>query len=176
MALSALTRHPGLDADVRKRLAEAARAGIEWLLGLQNSDGGWPTFCRGWGKLPFDRSSADLTAHVLRGFAAWRHEPFAREFAPAVEPGFDYLERIQRQDGSWVPLWFGNQDDPGEENPIYGTARVLLGYCAWGRHTETAVRRQSDGSCQFRMETADGADPAVQVPAAWKKQRSPWTP
>src|SRR5207253_7825297 len=37
-----------------------------WLLRLQNRVGGWPTFCRGWGKLPFDRSGADLTAHVLR--------------------------------------------------------------------------------------------------------------
>ena len=23
----------------------------------------WPTFCRGWGRLPFDRSGSDLTAH-----------------------------------------------------------------------------------------------------------------
>src|SRR5262249_18368453 len=37
-----------------------------WLLSLQNTDGGWPTFCRGWGHLPFDRSGTDLTAHVLR--------------------------------------------------------------------------------------------------------------
>src|ERR1051325_7883317 len=33
---------------------EAARAGIVWLLNLQNADGGVPTFCRGWGALPFD--------------------------------------------------------------------------------------------------------------------------
>ncbi|MGZ8920461.1 MAG: prenyltransferase/squalene oxidase repeat-containing protein, partial [Limisphaerales bacterium] len=40
----------------------AAEAGITWLLGLQNSDGGIPTFCRGWGTLPFDRSAPELTA------------------------------------------------------------------------------------------------------------------
>ena len=34
-----------------------------------------------------------------------------------------YLEGVQRSDGSWVPLWFGNQDHPAEENPLYGTAR-----------------------------------------------------
>ena len=28
--------------------------------------------------------------------------------------------------GSWIPLWFGNQDDPDEENHVYGTAKVLL--------------------------------------------------
>jgi squalene-hopene/tetraprenyl-beta-curcumene cyclase len=31
---------------------DAAAAGVAWLLDLQNSDGGIPTFCRGWGKLP----------------------------------------------------------------------------------------------------------------------------
>ncbi len=41
-------------------------AGVAWLLDLQNRDGGWPTFCRGWGKLPFDQSAPDLTAHALR--------------------------------------------------------------------------------------------------------------
>ncbi|MCY4073923.1 MAG: hypothetical protein OXH04_00675, partial [Acidobacteria bacterium] len=51
---------------------EAACAGIGWLLDLQNADGGIPTFCRGWGALPFDRSSPDLTAHTLRAWTAWR--------------------------------------------------------------------------------------------------------
>src|SRR5206468_9334435 len=37
----------------------AAHAGVSWLLDLQNHDGGIPTFCRGWGAQPFDRSSAD---------------------------------------------------------------------------------------------------------------------
>jgi squalene-hopene/tetraprenyl-beta-curcumene cyclase len=33
---------------------------------------------------------------------------------------------MQRADGSWAPLWFGNQHAPGEENPTYGTSRVLI--------------------------------------------------
>ncbi len=37
-----------------------------------------------------------------------------------------FLRRQQRADGRWVPLWFGNQDHREEENPIYGTGRVLL--------------------------------------------------
>ena len=52
--------------DVDDRTRDAAAAGVRWLLGLQNADGGIPTFCRGWGKLPFDRSSPDLTGHTLR--------------------------------------------------------------------------------------------------------------
>ncbi len=44
----------------KTKILQAARAGLIWLLALQNRDGGWPTFCRGWGVLPFDRSGADL--------------------------------------------------------------------------------------------------------------------
>ena len=42
--------------------------------------------------------------------------------------GMDYLARTQRPDGSWLPLWFGNQHAPDDENPTYGTARVLAAY------------------------------------------------
>jgi len=55
----------------QEELKEAALGGIRWLLALQNRDGGFPTFCRGWGKLPFDRSAVDLTAHALRALLAW---------------------------------------------------------------------------------------------------------
>jgi squalene-hopene/tetraprenyl-beta-curcumene cyclase len=34
----------------------------------------------------------------------------------------------QGSDGSWLPLWFGNQHAPEDENPTYGTARVLAAY------------------------------------------------
>jgi squalene-hopene/tetraprenyl-beta-curcumene cyclase len=108
----------------------AALQGVEWLLNLQNADGGWPTFCRGWGKLPFDRSGADLTAHAIRALAAWRSEPEieATRVEKAITIGLEYLASQQRADGSWIPLWFGNQDHPREENPVYGTAKVLLAY------------------------------------------------
>ena len=62
-------RYPQLK---QHRLQLAARRGVEWLLELQNSDGGWPTFCRGWSMLPFDRSATDVTAHAVRALAAWQ--------------------------------------------------------------------------------------------------------
>src|SRR5262249_58638605 len=46
----------------------------------------------------------------------------------AVRRGLDYLARSQRPEGSWLPLWFGNQHAPDDENPTYGTARVLAAY------------------------------------------------
>jgi squalene-hopene/tetraprenyl-beta-curcumene cyclase len=39
-----------------------------------------------------------------------------------------YLSSQQRPDGSWLPLWFGNQHAPDDINPTYGTARVLVAY------------------------------------------------
>lgn len=115
-------------------------AGVKWALDLQNRDGGFPTFCRGWGVLPFDRSGSDLTAHALR--AVCRAVKCGAD-APGPAPGgftatgqadagvpraFAYLAREQRADGSWLPLWFGNQHAPDDINPVYGTARVLAAY------------------------------------------------
>ncbi len=107
----------------------AGAAGVEWLLNLQNGDGGVPTFCRGWGALPFDRSSPDLTAHALRAWSAWLphlEKSLARRVHGAMPRALRYLARSQREDGSWVPLWFGNEHAPGDDNPTYGTALVLI--------------------------------------------------
>jgi squalene-hopene/tetraprenyl-beta-curcumene cyclase len=59
----------------------------------------------------------------------------------AIDRGFQYLNRAQRADGSWLPLWFGNQHAPNDENPTYGTARVLAAYRDAGRVDETACQR-----------------------------------
>jgi len=59
----------------------------------------------------------------------------------AIRRGLRYLQRQQREDGSWVPLWFGNQYRRDEENPVYGTARVVLAYRDLGLiHSEPARR------------------------------------
>ena len=120
---------------------DSPRAGIDWLLHLQNSDGGWPTFCPGWGKLPFDRSAPDLTAHALRALDAWDDILEPRRAESVVEDGFGYLQDGQRGDGSWVPLWFGNQSAPDLENPVYGTSRALLAYRDLGRDEAEQARR-----------------------------------
>jgi squalene-hopene/tetraprenyl-beta-curcumene cyclase len=108
---------------------EAARLGVRWLLGLQNSDGGMPTFCRGWGKLAFDRSGADLTAHALSAWKSWLPDldpSSARDVRRAIGRALSFLARIQNRDGSWTPLWFGNEHAPGEENRTYGTSRTVM--------------------------------------------------
>jgi len=106
---------------------QAAMAGVTWLLDLQNRDGGIPTFCRGWGALPFDQSSADITAHAIRAWLAWKGEmpPLLARIDQALGRAVRFLSRTIRPDGSWIPLWFGSQWNTSEENPLYGTARVV---------------------------------------------------
>ena len=127
-------------------ISASLSAAVKWLLDLQNNDGGWPTFCRGWGALPFDRSTPDLTAHALRSLYFWREKQvrdgvqadgsnvgLISRIDRAVPAGFAYLARTQRSDGTWFPLWFGNQFSQDEENPVYGVARVLAAYRDWNR-------------------------------------------
>lgn len=127
--------------------------GLRWLLSLQNRDGGWPTFCRGWGKLPFDRSGTDLTAHALRVLSSYggilRTKSLDR-----VKAGLIYLGNTQRPDGSWLPLWFGNQHGADDENPLYGTARVLLAYRDLGRMGDREAQRGID--YLLSKQNADG--------------------
>ncbi len=137
IALRRMVDSGSLNSAERQEIEAAAAAGIRWLVQLQNRDGGWPTFCRGWGRLPFDRSGADITAHVIRALWAWREiwdgAASVRRITKALNRGFRFLERKQESDGRWLPLWFGNQDFPDDENPCYGTAKVLMAYRDTGR-------------------------------------------
>lgn len=148
LALAAWRDSPSCTAADRVRIRTAAEAGLDWLLDLQNRDGGWPTFCRGWGRLPFDRSGADLTAHALRAFQAWEALAAGPRRERSIQAAFRYLARQQRPDGCWVPLWFGNQDHPGEENPVYGTAKVLLAYRDFRRLDTESAQRAVAWLCQ----------------------------
>ncbi len=105
--------------------------GCRWLIGLQNSDGGFPTFCKGWGRLPFDKSCADLTGHALLAlmrtisrFGNNMDKSTLQDIEHSILKAAGYLEKHQRSDGSWNPLWFGNQKTDDQTNPVYGTAKV----------------------------------------------------
>ncbi|WP_170154621.1 prenyltransferase/squalene oxidase repeat-containing protein [Mangrovibacterium diazotrophicum] len=116
----------------KPEVLKAIMKGCLWLKDLQNSDGGFPTFSRGWGKLPFDQSTSDLTGHCVLalttalsacagGFTAAESTAIRRMIRDAIS----FLESKQRDDGSWIPLWFGNQQMSDHSNPVYGTARVV---------------------------------------------------
>jgi squalene cyclase len=126
LALLALNKqHPEL-------VRESVLAGCCWLFGLQNSDGGFPTFSSGWGKLPFDQSCADLTGHSVLAMAkvdtTFNSSMTSKEqsrFKKSYVRSIIYLEKHQDKSGFWLPLWFGNQHTSDHTNPVYGTARVL---------------------------------------------------
>ena len=124
-ALLAL-RHLG---PINAVLQTAGERGIRWLLDLRNRDGGMPTFCQGWGALPFDCSAPDLTAHALSAWQAWLPDlqmPLRVGVERAIAGAKAYLTRTQNKDGSWAPLWFGNEHTPDNHNPTYGTSRVVM--------------------------------------------------
>lgn len=143
---------PGL-ARLRHEVLSAIGGGLRWLYQLQNRDGGMPTFCRGWGQLPFDRSGTDLTAHALRAVhvclpdldairaASAGQVPTRHQLQRLTQRGLRYIERQQLDNGSWLPLWFGNQDRPEEDNPIYGTSKVLIAYAELGMQAAPAAQR-----------------------------------
>lgn len=127
-ALLALAGMTDVAVEQRARALEAATIGVRWLLDLQNRDGGLPTFCRGWGTLPFDRSSTDITAHTIRAWLAWKPQlphTLQSELDEAMARAYEFLRVRQGADGRWTPLWFGNEAEQREENPVYGTCRVL---------------------------------------------------
>lgn len=155
LALGYLDCNTDMDSKLRSRILQAVGLGLGWLVRLQNRDGGWPTFCRGWGTLPFDRSGTDLTAHALRALRTWQSRldevrrgcpqcPPRSALDRAITRGLGYLLRTQRSDGSWLPLWFGNQDRTDEDNPFYGTGKVLLALAKLELADSQAAKRGVD--------------------------------
>jgi squalene-hopene/tetraprenyl-beta-curcumene cyclase len=170
-ALLAIRRLGPVDEPARA----AAASGVGWLMALQNRDGGVPTFCRGWGRLPFDRSSPDITAHALAALTAWRADvppDLAARCGAAAAAMIAYLRTAQRTDGSWVPLWFGNEAAPEQANPVYGTARVLLAVAGLEQadEVETMIARGATWLASAAGEDggwggAPGAPPSIEETA-----------
>jgi squalene cyclase len=121
-----------LKLEPKERVKSEVLTGKKWLKKLQNNDGGFPTFSRGWGKLPFDQSCSDLTGHCLLAVSAVLETYYneltkndAGILANIFMDALKYLEKNQAQNGSWLPLWFGNQLTANHTNPVYGTAKVV---------------------------------------------------
>ncbi|MEA2631400.1 MAG: squalene-hopene/tetraprenyl-beta-curcumene cyclase, partial [Chloroflexota bacterium] len=105
----------------------ATRRGVNWLLAMQNRDGGWAAYDvdidnEVLTKVPFadhnamlDPSCADITARVLEllGTLGYRADH------PAVARALAYLWRTQEPQGCWYGRWGVNY--------IYGTWQVLQG-------------------------------------------------
>ncbi|KAI9760534.1 MAG: hypothetical protein M4579_001619 [Chaenotheca gracillima] len=115
-----------------------ARA-ANWMVGMQNSDGGWAAFDHENNKLflnkiPFsdmnslcDPSTADVTARILEAFGLMIQSARPEKLAPgllkrisaACDRGISFLAREQEQSGAWYGRWGVNY--------LYGTSHVLCG-------------------------------------------------
>ncbi|MBZ5702856.1 MAG: squalene--hopene cyclase [Acidobacteriia bacterium] len=137
------------------RMEKSVRLGIQWLLSMQNKDGGWGAFDRDNNhqllvNIPFadhnamiDPSTADVTARVVEclGRFGWPAQH------PAVRRAVQFLLRDQCEDGAWFGRWGVNY--------VYGTGGVLRAletvsltaqdYCQRGVRWLRAVQKP-DGS------------------------------
>jgi squalene cyclase len=140
------------------KIVPEVEKGIEWLLDLQNSDGGIPTFCKGWGKLPFDRSSPDITAHSLLAFQLWKND-LSKDLKIKCEKSMDrmlkWMYKEQATDGSWVPLWFGDQEAENEQSPVYGTA-ITTEYLSGINHPLAREMRGRGAGYLLSVQNTDG--------------------
>ena len=163
MVVMALKRAGGHDAD------SPIRRGLNWLMALQNDDGGWAAFDRTKNRpileqVPFadhnamqDPSCPDITGRVLESFGLCAIPPSH----PAVLKAIEFLKKKQEPEGCWFGRWGVNY--------IYGTWQVLTGLHAVGqpmdhRYTRRAADwlrscQQPDGSFGESCETY--ANPAL---------------
>lgn len=124
MVLLAL-QHAAASDPERQRRAE--RRAVNWVLGMQGSDGGWAAFDvdNDWAllnKVPFadhqamlDPSCPDITGRVLEALA----RRGLRSDHPAIARGVEYLLAQQESNGSWYGRWGVNY--------VYGTFLALRG-------------------------------------------------
>lgn len=131
------------------RMQTSVDAGLRWLYGMQNADGGWPAFARGQrgkdpGPFPIsaldpptglgetlkmmleppiqlgDPATEDLTGRVLQGLGALGVRADDRRVAPAVR----FLRAQLDRNGAWWGRW--------ECNYLACTSEVISGLVAVG--------------------------------------------
>ncbi len=107
----------------------ALQRGADWLEGMQNADGSWPTFIRN-SRIPYDHDCPYILGHVLSAL----HSVGRLQEKPAIlSRALAYLARAQRYDGSFASTWF--------REATGGTAAALDALAGCGLiHTPVAAR------------------------------------
>ncbi len=138
-------------ANKKKRLAQA----VNWVLGMQNTDGGWGAFDIDnddayLNNIPFadhgalvDPSTADLTGRCIEMLAMLGYE---RHFPP-IARAIAFLKQEQEQSGAWFGRWGVNY--------IYGTWAVLVGLGALGEAPNQPYIRKAIAWLK-RIQNSDG--------------------
>ncbi|MBN2294859.1 MAG: squalene--hopene cyclase, partial [Pirellulales bacterium] len=139
-----------------QRSAAAIQRGLDWLLAMQNDDGGWGAFDRNNNReflcyVPFadhnamiDPSTPDLTGHVLSALGQLGH----RVGDAAVDRAVDYLRGNQEANGSWFGRWGVNY--------IYGTGEAMAGMGAVGVGPDDPAMRRGVNWLLSAQQTCGG--------------------
>lgn len=160
----------------------ASHRGVEWVLAMQNDDGGWAAFDRTRHRqileyIPFadhnamqDPSCPDITGRVLECLS-WHGMTTAD--AP-VRRAIDYIRSKQEREGCWFGRWGVNY--------IYGTWQAVIGpiRCgadpgeAWIQKAARWIRsvQQADGSFgesanSYEDPSLKGRGPSTASQTAW---------
>jgi len=137
-------------AQVFEKYKDRIERGVNWIIGMQSSDGGWGAFDIDNNRLylnniPFadhgallDPSTSDLTGRCIEllSLLGYRHD------FPPIRKAIEFLKKEQEKNGSWYGRWGVNY--------IYGTWSVLMGLSQLGESSMPWVRKASDWirSCQ----------------------------
>lgn len=139
-----------------KEAVAAARRGVNWMLALQNDDGGWAAFDRTVERpllehVPFadhnaiqDPSCPDITGRTLECLG---HHGFLPDH-PSVQRAILYVRSKQEPDGCWFGRWGVNY--------IYGSWQVLCGLKTIGQDM-TADWVQLGGNWIRSVQKPDGS-------------------
>jgi squalene-hopene/tetraprenyl-beta-curcumene cyclase len=160
----------------------AVRRGLNWLLAMQNEDGGWAAFDRTVKRpileyIPFadhnaiqDPSCPDITGRSLECLGNLG----VRRDHPAVEKAVRYLEFEQEPEGCWFGRWGVNY--------IYGTWQVVCGLKivgvdmslpwiqksgAWLRSVQKEDGSFGESADSYEEPAKKGKGPATASQTAW---------
>lgn len=138
-----------------RRAKTAVRKGLEWIISMQNRDGGWGAFDRDndralLTRVPFadhnamiDPSTPDLAARAVEALGRFGYLPSHPALARAVE----YLKKTQTAEDAWYGRWGVNY--------VYGTSGVLRALEAVGLQAEPFAQR---GAAWLRsVQNPDGS-------------------
>ena len=143
--------------DRRLVLQKSAQTGREWLLAMQNKDGGWGAFDKGntmelLCHVPFadhnamiDPSTPDLTGRVLESFGRQGYR--LGDGHPFLKHAARFMRKEQLPDGSWFGRWGVNY--------LYGTWQALTGLTAIGVPTDDEAIR-AGANWLLAQQQADG--------------------
>ncbi|TJY41326.1 squalene--hopene cyclase [Cohnella pontilimi] len=104
-------------SNIASRDPSAWKRGVDWLLSMQNDNGGWPAFEKNTDSkllafLPLEKgrfmlmdpTCADLTGRTLEFFGNYTNLPNIPN-SPVIRNAVNWLLRNQRKDGSWYGRW-----------------------------------------------------------------------